>query len=143
MIQKKKPDVDIVKNILEAAKKAYPASEFVHSLAHQYEERGGLSARQLEGLLGKASKIEDIPVNWLATLEALILKKPRKHRSALPENKPLYSKQEKEAEQVEEILQKYPEHKRVLYFKSMIDNNQTLSPADITELNRFHKLVKK
>lgn len=139
----KKPDVDIVKNVLEAAKKAYPRSEFVHSLAFQYEERGGLSARQLEGLLGKSRKIENIPANWLATLEAMILKKPRKHRSELPDNKPLYQKQEKEARQVSEILQQYPQHKRVLYFKSMLDNNQSLSPADITELNRFHKLLKK
>lgn len=139
----KKPDVDIVKNVLEAAKKAYPKSEFVHSLAFQYEERGGLSARQLEGLLGKSRKIENIPANWLATLEAMILKKPRKHRSELPDNKPLYQKQEKEARQVSEILQQYPQHKRVLYFKSMLDNNQSLSPADITELNRFHKLLKK
>lgn len=142
-MQKKKPDVDIVKNVLEAAKKAYPKSEFVHSLAFQYEERGGLSTRQLEGLLAKSRKIEDIPANWLATLEAMILKKPRKHRSELPDNKPLYQKQEKEAQQVSEILQQYPQHKRVLYFKSMLDNNQSLSPADITELNRFHKLLKK
>lgn len=142
-MQKKKPDVDIVKNVLEAAKKAYPKSEFVHSLALQYEERGGLSARQLEGLLAKSRKIEDIPANWLATLEAMILKKPRKHRSELPDNKPLYQKQEKETQQVSEILQQYPQHKRVLYFKSMLDNNQSLSPADITELNRFHKLLKK
>ena len=51
---RKKPDVDIVKDLLELTAVAYPASTFIKSLAFQYEERGGLSKKQLEGLLKKA-----------------------------------------------------------------------------------------
>ena len=87
---RKKPDVDIVKDLLELTAVAYPASTFIKSLAFQYEERGGLSKKQLEGLLKKAEKVAGIPTNKLATLEAMILKKPTRFKSALPENKPLH-----------------------------------------------------
>jgi hypothetical protein len=143
MIQRKKPDVDVLKEVLEAAKKAYPKSEFVHSLAFQYEERGGLSKKQLEGLLGKMKKLDNFPPNWIATMEALILKKPQKYRSALPENKPLYQKQERETGMIDEILSSFPLHKRVLFFKSRLDNNNLLTASEILELERFYKLLKK
>jgi hypothetical protein len=47
---RKKIDVDVVKDILEAARAAFPNSVFIQSLSQQYEERGGLSKKQLEGL---------------------------------------------------------------------------------------------
>ena len=68
---RKKPDVDIIKDLLELTLVAYPASTFIKSLAFQYEERGGLSKKQLEGLYKKAEKVNTIPANKLATLEAV------------------------------------------------------------------------
>jgi hypothetical protein len=141
-MERKKPDVDVIKDLLELALVAYPASTFLKSLAFQYEERGGLSRKQLEGLYQKAEKIETIPPHKLATLEAVILKKPTRYKSAKPENTPLYTKDTRVGELIEGILQKYPQHKRVLFFKARYDNNELLSAAEITELERFHKLLR-
>lgn len=137
-----RPDVDIVMDILKAVLEAQPLSSFTQSLLHQYQERGGLSKKQLEGLYGKASKIKGIPVGKLATLEAIILKKNSKHRSALPPVVPLYSKDEETGRIIDAILAKYPEHKRVLFFKLKYDNNELLLPAELTDLKRFEKLLK-
>lgn len=143
MIQRKKPDVDVIRDILNALLQAQPASSFVQSLSHQYEERGGLSKKQLEGLHKKALKVSSIPVSWLATLEAVILKKPTRYKSSAPPPKPMYEeKDQRHGEMIDAILAKYPQHKRVVFFKAKYDNNETLTPADITELERFHKLLK-
>ena len=88
-----KPGLDIVLDILLAVNEAKPSS-FIQSLLRQYQERGGLSRKQLEGLLGKASKVDTIAPAKLATLEAIIMKKPTRFKSALPEATPLYSKDE-------------------------------------------------
>lgn len=141
-MQRKKPDVDIIKDLLELTLVAYPASTFIKSLAFQYEERGGLSKKQLEGLYKKAEKVSTIPANKLATLEAVILKRPTRYKSALPENTPLYTKDTRIGQLIETILEKYPQHKRVLFFKTRYENNETLSASDITELERFHKLLR-
>ena len=138
---RKKPDVDIVKDLLELTAVAYPASTFIKSLAFQYEERGGLSKKQLEGLLKKAEKVAGIPTNKLATLEAMILKKPTRFKSALPENKPLYTKDERTGQLITEILEKYPQHKRVLFFKSKYENNEVFSAAETAELEKFYKVL--
>src|SRR5882672_9671737 len=121
-----RPDVDIVNDILKAILEAQPGSAFVQSLSQQYQERGGLSKKQLQGLYDKASKIESMPANKLATLEAIILKKHTKYRSPLPAPTPLYVKDEKTGAVIEGILAKYPLHKRVLFFKSKYDNNEVL-----------------
>lgn len=141
-MQRKKPDVDIIKDLLELALVAYPASTFIKSLAFQYEERGGLSKKQLEGLYKKAEKVDAIPPSKLATLEAVILKRPTRYKSALPENTPLYTKDTRVGELIQAILEKYPQHKRVLFFKTKYENNETLSASEITELERFHKLLR-
>ena len=138
---RKKPDVDIVKDLLELTAAAYPASTFIKSLAFQYEERGGLSKKQLEGLLKKAEKVAGIPTNKLATLEAMILKKPTRFKSALPENKPLYTKDERTGQLITEILEKYPQHKRVLFFKSKYENNEVFTAAETAELEKFYKVL--
>ena len=138
---RKKPDVDIVKDLLELTAVAYPASTFIKSLAFQYEERGGLSKKQLEGLLKKAEKVAGIPTNKLATLEAMILKKPTRFKSALPENKPLYTKDERTGQLITEILEKYPQHKRVLFFKSKYENNEVFTAAETAELEKFYKVL--
>ena len=74
-------------------------------------------------------------------MEAIILKKPNRYKSALPEATPLYNKDEATGKQLEAILLKYPQHKRVLYFKSKYDNNEVLTPAELAELQRFSKLL--
>ncbi len=137
-----KPDVDIILDILKAVLEAQPLSSFTQSLLNQYQERGGLSKKQLEGLYSKATKVKTIPPGKLATLEAIILRKHSKHKSELPANTPLYVRDEKAGEMIAAILDKYPEHKRVLFFKTKYYNNEVLSPADISELEKFYKLLK-
>src|SRR6185436_17664594 len=111
-MQRLKPDVDIVLDILKAVLEAQPLSSFTQSLLHQYQERGGLSRKQLQGLYDKASKIKTIPPNKLATLEAIILKKRQRTKSDLPEAKEFYHKDEVTGELITAILTKYPQHKR-------------------------------
>jgi hypothetical protein len=137
-----KPDVDIILDILKAVLEAQPLSSFTQSILNQYQERGGLSKKQLEGLYSKATKVNTIPPGKLATLEAIILRKHSKHKSELPANTPLYVRDEKAGEMITTILAKYPEHKRVIFFKTKHYNNEVLSPADISELERFYKLLK-
>ena len=137
-----KPDVDIIKDILEAVLVAQPHSSFTKSLLFQYQERGGLSKKQLEGLLSKASKVKTISPNKIATLEAIILKMPNRNKSVLPETVPLYEKNEEAGKMIEAILVKYPQHKRVLFLKAKYDNNETLNPVETSELERFFKLLK-
>jgi hypothetical protein len=140
-MQRLKPDVDIVKDILEAVLKAQPLSSFTQSLYHQYQERGGLSKKQLQGLYSKAGKINSIPPGKMATLEAIILHKHSKHKSALPANTPLYTKNEDAGKKIENILARYPQHKRILFLKLKYDNNEVLSAAELTELDKFYKLL--
>ncbi|HEU4573370.1 MAG TPA: hypothetical protein VFS36_00090 [Chitinophagaceae bacterium] len=139
-----RPDVDIIKDLLEAVVKARPDSVFAKSLLVQYQERGGLSKKQLQGLYGKASKLTNIPPAKLATLEAIILKKPAKYKSVSPAViKPLFTKDEKIGEVLDMILQKYPQHKRVLFFRSKYNNNEPLSSAELAELQKFKTLLLK
>jgi len=141
IMPKKKAGVDVLNDLMVEIL-LQRDSEFVKSLLKQYHERGGLSKKQMQGLYNKAQKINNLPTNWLATLEAEILKKPTRYKSALPENKPLFVKDEKSGGMIEAILSKYPQHKRVLFFKSKYDNNETLTPAEIAELEKFKKVLK-
>ena len=136
-----RPDVDIVLDILKAVLEARPDSSFTQSLLHQYQERGGLSKKQLQGLFSKAQKISSIPPGKLATLEAIILKRPNRERSNLPVTTPLYEKDEANGKLISDILQKYPEHKRVLFLRSKYENNEILTPAEISELQKFARLL--
>jgi hypothetical protein len=140
-MQRIRPDVDIILDILQAVTEAQPHSSFAHSLLHQYQERGGLCKKQLQGLYSKAQKIKTITPNKLATLEAIILKKPTKERSELPASTPLYQKDEHTGKMIQELLDKYPQHKRVLFLRSKFDNNEPLNPAEMTELEKFRKLL--
>jgi hypothetical protein len=135
------PDVDIIKDLLEAVLAAQPMSSFIQSLLNQYQERGGLSKKQLEGLYDKAARIKTIPVNKLATLEAILLKKPTRYKSSLPVTEPLFTKDEATGQMIEGILKKYPQHKRVLFLKARYDNNEVLTPAEIAELQKFTKIL--
>lgn len=133
--------VDVVSDILSAAIRAYPESEFVQSLSHQYLVRGSLSKRQLEGLYKKAERIKNLPPNKLATLEAIILKRPKKYKSEMPVTEPLFQKDEQTGKLIGDILQKYPQHKRVLYFQSKYEKNDSLTNTEAAELQKFHKLL--
>src|SRR6185369_10931322 len=89
-----KDRLDMVNEVLEECILAYPVSSFIISLYKQYQQRGSLSKKQLQGLYGKAAKIEDISPGKLATLEALIKKMPTRFKSDLPIPKPMFEKDE-------------------------------------------------
>jgi hypothetical protein len=137
-----RPDVDIVMDILKAVLEAQPLSSFTQSILHQYQERGGLSKKQLEGLYSKATKVKTIPPGKLATLEAIILRKHSKQKSELPAAAPLYEKDEESGKLIEEILAKYPQHKRVLFFKSKFDHHEQLSVTEKAELQKFCRMLR-
>ena len=141
-MKKEKADVDIVNEVLEACILAYPISPFIISIYKQYLERGSLSKKQLQGLYGKASKISDLPPGKLATLEAVINKMATRFKSTLPPTAPLYQKDESTGQLIQTILDRYPQHKRVLFLKSKYENNETLTAAEISDLKKFHQALK-
>jgi hypothetical protein len=134
-------DVDVVNAVLEDCIIAFPVSSFVISLYQQYQKRGYLTKKQLQGLHDKASKISNIAPGKLATLEALVKKMPTRFKSELPKSNPLYHKDASAGDMIEIILQKYPTHKRVLFLKAKYDNNESLSPAELSDLKRFKELL--
>ena len=140
----KKGSIDIVNEVLEACILAYPVSSFIISLYKQYISRGWLTKGQLQGLFGKAQKINDLPPGKLAALEALINKMPNRTRSEAPkEATPLYQKDESTGQLIAALLAKYPQHKGVLFLQSKYNNNQPLSSAELADLKRFSQLLKK
>jgi hypothetical protein len=146
-MQKKRSEVDVIGKLLDACYEARPDALFFMSLMHQYEERGSLSKKQLEGLYQKAIRIDTIPENWLATLQATILKMPTRYKAAANEItiKPADTTGELEELQqtIQAILTKYPEHKRILFLKARLENNRELLPAEKAELEKFKKLLLK
>jgi len=136
-----KGKLDIIDKVLEACYKYNPDALFVMSLMHQYEERGSLSKRQLEGLLAKASKVPDMPVNWLATLEATIHKMHTRAKDPATVGKPLFEKDEALGAKMHAILQKFPAHKRVVFLFEKFNRNEVMSPLEKTEIEKFYKLL--
>ncbi len=137
------PDIDIVSDLLNAVLKARPTDEFCRSLLQQYQERGGLSKKQLEGLLGKASKFTDAPPGKLATLEAIILKKHTNHRSTIAAPLQQEAADEQTPALIAAILEKYPAHKRVLYFQMKANKKETFTVQEKEELGKFAKILLK
>lgn len=137
-----KPEVDIVLDLLKEVAAANPANSFAQSILIQYQERGGLSKKQLQGLYGKAEKLPGISPARLATLEAIILRKNEKTRSPKPEVKPMYEKDEKTGLQIRSVLEKYPEHKLVRYLQAKYENNSPLSSTELLDLQRIYKALK-
>ena len=135
--------MDILLDILKEMVKAHPTSNFVNSLYQQYCNRGGLSKKQLEGLHSKATKTETISQAKLATLEAIIKKRPTRERAAATISAPLPVKDEAVGEAISDILAKYPQHKRLLFLKSKFDNNENISALEIAEIEKFKKLLLK
>ncbi len=140
-INPQKERLDIVNEVLEECILAYPVSSFIISLYKQYQQRGSLSKKQLQGLYGKASKIESLPPGKLATIEAIIKRMPTRYKSELPGHTPLFEKEEATGLLIGEILEKFPQHKRVLFLKAKYNNNEILSPADLTDLKRIKLLI--
>lgn len=98
--------LDIIDKVLDACYKYNSDALFVMSLMHQYEERGSLSKKQLEGLLHKARKVPDMPVNWLATLEATVLKMHTREKAPATINTPVFEKDLAAGTMMEAILVK-------------------------------------
>ncbi|MDO9376717.1 MAG: hypothetical protein V4725_16025 [Bacteroidota bacterium] len=140
-MQRIKPEVDVVLDILKETLAANPESPFVSSLLFQYQERGGLSKKQLEGLHGKASKVKSIPPGKLATMEAIILKKPTRYKSTVSVTPVPEVKDERLEKLLQEILEKYPAHKRVVFIKTKFDNNEAITALEKSEVEKFHKLL--
>lgn len=140
---KPKPGIDIIARILDALYAHNPDALFVMSLMHQYEERGSLSKKQLQGLLAKAQKVKDMPPSWLGTLEAIILKMPTRYKPVEPVvASPIYQKDETAGKYINAILARYPEHKRVLFLQAKYANNEPLSVDETAELKKFAKVLR-
>lgn len=138
-----KQRIDVIDKVLNACYQHNPDALFIMSLMHQYEERGSLSRKQLEGLFLKAQKVKDMPPNWLATLEATILKMPVREKAAAT---PANTKQEepsKEAQLIDQLLAKYPQHKAVLLLQQKLYKHHSLTPPEQTELERLARLLLK
>lgn len=136
-----KPKLDIINMLLEDCIMAYPINSFIISIYQQYQQRGWLSKKQLQGLYDKSAKINGVFPGRLAALESIIKKMPTRDRSQLPENTPMFEKDENVGNLINVILDKYPMHKRVLYLKARYDNDEVISPAEISELEKFKKLL--
>lgn len=136
-------EINILLDVLKQMVQAHPQSVFLNSLYQQYCNRGGLSKKQLEGLHSKALKTPGISVAKLATLEAIIKKKPTRERAAASVKIEMPANDTKLGELIKKILEKYPQHKRLLFLQSKYDNNELLSAAEITEVERFAKILLK
>ncbi|MBL0145875.1 MAG: hypothetical protein IPP48_09040 [Chitinophagaceae bacterium] len=137
-------EINILLNILTKMKAAHPTSSFINSLYNQYCVQGGLSKKQMEGLLDKAKKTPQIPQGNIATLEALILKKITRERAAptLKATQPP-QKDEETGKLLQEILEKYPQHKRVLFIQSKYNKNEAITVLEIEEVKKFYKMLVK
>jgi hypothetical protein len=143
MLQRKKLDVDVILDVLTKTLEAYPTSSFIASLLHQYQERGGLSKKQLEGMLHKASNVSTILPAKIATVQAIILKKKSKEKSEIPLPITMPTKDESSGILIENILAKYPNHKRILFLKSKYNSNDVFTNIEKEEVLKFHKLLVK
>ena len=141
-MQQNKPKLDIINMLLEDCIIAFPVSTFVISIYQQYQRRGWLGKKQLQGLYDKASKISGVPPGRLAALESIIKKMPTRDRSELPENRPMIVKNEEAGKLIDDILARYPQHKRVLFLKAKYDSNEALTTSDVSELKKFKRLLK-
>ncbi|MEP7109321.1 MAG: hypothetical protein ABI760_15110 [Ferruginibacter sp.] len=140
-MNKIKPGLDIIFDLLKETLVSYPTSKFIESLLYQYQERGSLSKKQLEGLYNKAANVSSVSPGKLATLEAIILKKATRYKSPIPVPAPLVTKDSVLEKQMNDILLKYPQHKMVLFIKLKFDNNEAISSLEKSEIARFHKLL--
>lgn len=135
--------MDILHTLLNDMLQAKPDSDFIKSLHKQYCERGGLSKKQMEGLHSKASKTAGIAPGKLATLEAIIKKRPTWEKKDVATVSAVFEKDETIQPLLTALLEKYPEHKRVLFIKSKYEKNDPISTQEKEELQKFKKLLLK
>lgn len=132
----------MVRSILETCLVVYPKSVFLQSLHEQYLQRGSLSKKQLQGLHAKAALVGNVSNAHLATLEAIILKKNSYHRSKPGvETSNTHSAPDTTEQRLADILQLYPQHKRIVFLQAKWKNNEAISPSEKTEIERLHKLL--
>lgn len=136
-------EVDIILEVLKIMLQQKPDSTFIKSINDQYCNRGGLSKKQLEGLYAKAAKVPEVSIARLATLEAIIKKKPTRYKSEKPSNLATPKKDEQTGQLLDAILQKYPQHKRILFLQSKFRNNDPITPAEIAEVQKLATLLLK
>ncbi|HCL04995.1 MAG TPA: hypothetical protein DHW64_03080, partial [Chitinophagaceae bacterium] len=138
----KKKKIDVIDKLLEACYQHNKDALFVMSLMHQYEERGSLSKKQLEGLLLKAKKVKDIPAGLIAGVEAIVLKMPTRDKTPVEDTRNKQQEPEgKWDELIQELLQKYPQHKRVLFLKAQLEQRKNLSVIEQKEVEKFYQLL--
>lgn len=142
-MNRKKPDVDVVKDVLEAVLAIKPEHPFTLSLLQQYQERGSLSKKQLEGLIQVAQKTNKIHPGKITTIEAIVKRMPTRQKSEAPVATPLFVRDESVGVLINDILAKYPQHKRVLFFKARYENNEPLTTIETDELKKFARLLLK
>ena len=81
------------------------------------------------------------PADWLHWNRSLKKCLQGKNQNFLKTHR-LFEKDKEAGQLIEEILAKYPQHKRVLFLKAKYDNNEVLSPADVSELKKFRQHLK-
>ena len=146
MLSKNKK-IDVIDKLLSLCYAHNKDALFIMSLMHQYEERGSLSKKQLEGLLLKAQKIKEIPAHQIAAVEAIVLKMPTRDKT--PVQKTTLAINEAQAQiskalaQTDQILALYPTHKQVLLLKSKLSSHQPLTPQEQADLTKFVKILVK
>ena len=134
--------VDIVLNVLIVLKNNNPDNLFINSLHLQYCNIGGLSKKQMEGLHTFAVKSNLISASKLATLEAIIKKKPTRYKSEVITRKIDTSTDNNEFEIIlHQILEKFPQHKTALGLMVKCKQINGLTASDKLEINRLGKIL--
>lgn len=83
-----------------------------------------------------------MPVGWIAAVEAIILKMPTRDKTPVDKSKKeIQDPMEKCKTLVQQILQQYPQHKRVLYFNTVLQQRKSLNATEQQELEKFHRLL--
>ena len=146
MLSKNKK-IDVIDKLLSLCYEHNKDALFIMSLMHQYEERGSLSKKQLQGLILKAQKIKEIPAHQIAAVEAIVLKMPTRDKTPVQKTPPAMSEAEAQIStalaQTDQILAVYPSHKQALLLKSKLTSKQPLSPQEQADLTKFVKILVK
>ena len=144
MLSKNKK-IDVIDKLLSLCYAHNKDALFIMSLMHQYEERGSLSKKQLEGLLLKAQKIKEIPAHQIAAVEAIVLKMPTRDKTPVQKTTPGINEAQAQIAaslaQTDQILAVYPSHKQVLLLRSKLLSHQSLTPQEQADLTKFVKIL--
>jgi len=141
----KNKKIDVIDKLLSLCYAHNKDALFIMSLMHQYEERGSLSKKQLEGLLLKAQKIKEIPAHQIAAVEAIVLKMPTRDKTPVKKRTPSIDESQVHISaalaQTDQILAAYPSHKQVLLLRSKLMGHQALTPQEQADLTKFVKIL--